>query len=814
MVIQNFRSFCAIAIFAVKMTWLGLIQGATPGIVILKTIDHHEIEVPSEELPGKFLSERTSFTIDCPATIDSEILGNAIRHIKILLSHDTSKLSDKSRKVLICERLVPEILKDFNFDEKRTGLFVEALQFFEVPDDILYEISAELEKKFTMILEKSLARNVALENYVTLFDSHNYVKSLIQTLPSRSARMPDFSVEAFIRSYAAGLRNPPPDLKRKIALGFLQVATPNVFIKDLLDKQSWQSLEMFCGSKQSPGEFVAAKLDRTVTEMGRVSFYSKLAMCKSDIQDCENQRDLIAYLSRNKEFTNSLENAFQRIKASENVVLSFWNSHDPFEANFYELLFSVGSFKDYRMAKALSSYINSNYYMLEFGERLGQFYSTLGLGASIFFTGATFVSSLSGNAMEELYWTRLATLGLACTSSWSILLSSSQFINRLRSFVYMRLVFHLKLKYLVDYLNAVNIISGVLNEAAGERSTPKALKVLAKKLDFLQQSAELRELYDDLQSSTFQGERDLPAMGQGCQTVLTKSMGFMITCYQKMLRSKHLLVPIIASVGELDAQLSVSRLLNEYEGQRVTYCLPKFVKKATPFINITDAWNPMVNKDEVKQNSLTIGTEGKCHAAVLTGPNAGGKSTITKSFILAIIMAQSLGIAPAQSLTFTPFGSIRAYLNIADDTAGGNSLFVASANRALELYNSALKAKNDNLHSLTVFDELFNGTSAAEGEAAAYALLTSIVENRRNILLATTHFKKLTSIKGIDTYKVTVEKTADGNLHYPFKLEEGISDQIIAFDVLREKGFNERIIKLAETQIRRNNLNASSSSTQ
>jgi ubiquitin C-terminal hydrolase len=219
-------------------------------------------------------------------------------------------------------------------------------------------------------------------------------------------------------------------------------------------------------------------------------------------------------------------------------------------------------------------------------------------------------------------------------------------------------------------------------------------------------------------------------------------------------------------------------------------------------MDMQGGWNPMVDQEKVKPNSLQVGCNGKKRTAIITGPNAGGKSTIMKSAILAAIMAQSLGIAPATAFTFTPFSSIRAYLNIVDDTAGGNSLFMASVKRAFELLESAQKSGREKACSLTVFDEIFNGTSATEGEAAACALIQRLVVCPTNLLLVTTHFKKLTTLEGIDNYKVTVTTAHNGALQYPFALQEGVADQCVAFDILREQGFDAKFIEEATKNLR------------
>ena len=73
--------------------------------------------------------------------------------------------------------------------------------------------------------------------------------------------------------------------------------------------------------------------------------------------------------------------------------------------------------------------------------------------------------------------------------------------------------------------------------------------------------------------------------------------------------------------------------------------------------------------------------------AIITGPNAGGKSTFIKSLCLAIIFSQTLTVAPSSKFALTPFSLISTYLNI-PDAKGKESLFEAEMRRSLEYINS------------------------------------------------------------------------------------------------------------------------------
>ena len=83
---------------------------------------------------------------------------------------------------------------------------------------------------------------------------------------------------------------------------------------------------------------------------------------------------------------------------------------------------------------------------------------------------------------------------------------------------------------------------------------------------------------------------------------------------------------------------------------------------------------------------------------LITGPNAGGKSTLIKSLTLCILLSQTLCISPAENLILTPFKLVNTYLNI-PDCKGKESLFEAEMHRARDHIND-LKLLNKKITKL------------------------------------------------------------------------------------------------------------------
>ena len=64
-----------------------------------------------------------------------------------------------------------------------------------------------------------------------------------------------------------------------------------------------------------------------------------------------------------------------------------------------------------------------------------------------------------------------------------------------------------------------------------------------------------------------------------------------------------------------------------------------------------------------------------------------------------------------------------------------------------------------------------------------------------------THFPMLTFLEdatdSYTNYRIFVEHLPDGSINYPYKLEQGISHQNVALDILRNQGFRSSILDQA-----------------
>lgn len=260
-------------------------------------------------------------------------------------------------------------------------------------------------------------------------------------------------------------------------------------------------------------------------------------------------------------------------------------------------------------------------------------------------------------------------------------------------------------------------------------------------------------------------------------------------------------------IGEIDALYAASRLVRESTPEK-PWCVPTVICGADqPCIQAQGFWNPLLTRDEPVLNDLSAGGD-HARTIIVTGPNGGGKSTVTKGLIYTTLCAQ-MGVAPALSFSYTPFGRFFVSFNVVDDLLDSKSLFRAHACRALE----CLKAVND-AHRKGTFifiglDEIFNGTSHEEALAAVIVLLEHIGHEPHTLCLSVTHLRELGELEflhGIQlfaNYRVCVDIDESDRLKFRFKLERGISTQNIALNILAEEGADEEFLFQARAALER-----------
>lgn len=146
------------------------------------------------------------------------------------------------------------------------------------------------------------------------------------------------------------------------------------------------------------------------------------------------------------------------------------------------------------------------------------------------------------------------------------------------------------------------------------------------------------------------------------------------------------------------------------------------------------AHHPLLHLDRPAESiPVGIALDGSDRTVVISGPNAGGKTTLMKTIALSAALVQCGSPIPASPDSRLPlFAGIYADIGDRQDLQEGISTFSGHMQRLREI----LDAADD--HCLVLLDELGTGTDPEEGGALAQALLEEFAR-RAALTLATSH---------------------------------------------------------------------------
>ena len=274
---------------------------------------------------------------------------------------------------------------------------------------------------------------------------------------------------------------------------------------------------------------------------------------------------------------------------------------------------------------------------------------------------------------------------------------------------------------------------------------------------------------------------------------IMSNKGRILKTYKSLTENKDNLLGMLRFISTLDVYHALSELCLTHN-----FCFPEYkTDSLLPYIEADNLWYPLLGARAIK-NSIKIGGLNPLNA-LITGPNAGGKSTFIKGLTISIFFSQTLGICPADKFIFTPFSLINTYLNI-PDCKGKESLFEAEMRRSLE-HIKKLEDLPKEEFSFVIMDEIFSSTNPNEGISGAYAIADKLSKFKNNVCFITSHYSHLTNLEKEGTfknYKIPIARDRDNNIVYKYKLEEGSSNQYIALELLEKKGFDKDIVRKAQ----------------
>ncbi len=289
-------------------------------------------------------------------------------------------------------------------------------------------------------------------------------------------------------------------------------------------------------------------------------------------------------------------------------------------------------------------------------------------------------------------------------------------------------------------------------------------------------NTELQELITLLNTSTFSGD---PSVFSYLGRVVQAANILKRPSVQKAF------VPLLKAIGELDTYLAIARKIKMSQKTGTPYCFATYVDDSTaPYIQATNFFNPFLTKPVV--NSIEIGTlpntQNGIRTIVLSGPNTGGKSTSINGITYAILLAQTVGIAPATTFVLTPFDKLICHRNVADDITTDTSGYQAEVDSVKQMFKTIQTAQDRKGYVFITLDELFRSTTPEQGDNLTTQVINELAQEYPNtcITMIATHFSSPRTLANtnpyIANYRMGTVLNEDGSVkEYTYKLEPGVS---------------------------------------
>ncbi|MHA7877889.1 MAG: MutS-related protein [Bacteroidota bacterium] len=595
-----------------------------------------------------------------------------------------------------------------------------------------------------------------------------------------------------------------------------------------LNEYAWKDLHLFYGTTGEPAYHLLGRINRTITTLGEGALATMLATPTSNIEKLRKRQHIIQAFLEKKATVERLKVSLRRYQDAEQSVLSLYTSADPLYSAEYK------QYMDKYFYAKNNDKVNKNAERLELKKRFfrdfwGIQYNflwpvTLPLFQETFYR-ATMRESMQGPGSITLSkflwvgaipyyggwykWNKAKSIapkgsnsfGLTCILlegyyTWTAYKGISNYLE------YSAVLRNLALR-MAD-VQAFIVTATEVSECIAAAPTLEAL--------YGAQLTNIRSLLARGQENT-----ELGRLIHYLQTLPFNHWSYFLDHAGRLLASHKLFTEYqdtfsdaMYELGELDAFISIATLMQEVksDSHNNAYIFTKFLdrdQQSKPYIKLEDMWNPFLDAKVAVSNSIVMDAAGGLRNVILTGPNAGGKSTFLTGVADSVLLSQTFGIAPAKVAVLTPFNKINTSIYTTDDIAAGKSLFMAEVDRAKKHVDVLSKLRQDEF-SFSIFDEPFSGTNPTEGAAAEYSVLESMAEYANALNIVATHYPVVMLLEknrpdlGFANYKVYITYQGQGSekkIDYTYKVIPGKSNQAIAIDILEEQGYDIRLLKRA-----------------
>lgn len=589
----------------------------------------------------------------------------------------------------------------------------------------------------------------------------------------------------------------------------------------IVDDTTYRDLNIFCGNPGNVGHNFVKRTNKTQTVAGTLSYLNLLYHPLDNIDQLRARQNGVRELVYNEFLYRELSEKLKKLAQAESKVLACWHEEaqrtiDAVMKRFYvkdpipcPQIPSLGNqWLKGKMAGTntwISKYVESfNKWLSKIANQSSKYLDAkrvFQLATKPFFDAAhvatpfskQLISLIANNPLLILSDRRLEGVvlnSLLLAGTWY--LPEEYKINVWRTIIGSQCLYYTiqSYKYLHKDEKASLMLHKVMNKIAAFMVITQEIIDLVKcypkvndAVSTCMQNYNQKSLgYDNLE--TFINLLDKDCFKK--EPRLLGLRGAALATFSLLKQMKDDFIPYYVFIGNIDALMSIATLLKETnESSDNYYTYACYTKAERPFIALYNFWNPFINPDEAIPNNMTLDKN-----VILTGPNAGGKSTALKAIALSALLAQTLTITPGE-VKLTPFSKIITLLNI-NDTPGEASGFQAHAQRVKFVFDT-INTMSPHEFALLVPDELYNTTEEDIATALCSGIFKLISDDFPNALfIAATHYTGLNTLERetngrIKNYKmIEAHVAADGSIYWSYKIEPGINRQNIALQIAQQ----------------------------
>ena len=196
----------------------------------------------------------------------------------------------------------------------------------------------------------------------------------------------------------------------------------------------------------------------------------------------------------------------------------------------------------------------------------------------------------------------------------------------------------------------------------------------------------------------------------------------------------------------------------------------------------------------------TLSFSGDSNVLFLTGANMAGKSTLMKSFGIAVYLAHMGFPVAAKDMEFSVREGLYSSINVPDDLSMGYSHFYAEVLRVKKVAEAVSAGRN----LVVIFDELFKGTNVKDAYDATLSVTEALAAYSRCWFVISTHIIEVgeTLRQRSDNLQFAYLPTVmDGMTpRYPYILQKGITNDRHGMLIIGNEGILDIIAEKTQSE--------------